>query len=95
MGIVFVVLVLSTTVLGMSVHNVEQSAYDRRRVSAVVAAEAGLNQTFSFIASASPSEIASSGCQFAQTLEGEPQDASFTAVATLYDAAWNTIPTPS
>ncbi len=92
MGIVFVVLVLSTTVLGMSVHNVEQSAYDRRRVSAVVAAEAGLNQTFSFIASASPSEIASSGCQFAQTLEGEPQDASFTAVATLYDAAGNTIP---
>jgi hypothetical protein len=44
----------------MSVHNVEQSAFDRRRVTAVVAAEAGLDQTFSFIASASPSEIAAS-----------------------------------
>jgi Tfp pilus assembly protein PilX len=92
MGIVFVVLVLSTTVLGMSVHNVEQSAYDRRRVTAVVAAEAGLDQTFSFIASASPSEIAASGCRFEQTLEGEPQDATFTAVATLYDAVGNPIP---
>jgi Tfp pilus assembly protein PilX len=90
--IVFVVMVLSTTVLSMSVHNVDQSAYDRRRVSAVVAAEAGLDQTFSFIASASPSEIAASGCQFVQTLAGEPQDASFVVGVTLYDAAGNTIP---
>ncbi|MEX2407413.1 MAG: pilus assembly PilX N-terminal domain-containing protein [Actinomycetota bacterium] len=90
--IVFVVMVLSTTVLSMSVHNVEQSAFDRRRVSAVIAAEAGLNHTFAFIAQATPSEISASGCQFAQTLAGEPQDASFTAVVTLYDAAGNTIP---
>jgi Tfp pilus assembly protein PilX len=45
----FVVLLLSTVVVAQSIHNGAQSAYDRRRLQSVGAAEAGLNYFFNYV----------------------------------------------
>jgi hypothetical protein len=49
--VTFVVLLLGTTVIGMAVHNSEQSGMDRKRVQSVSAAEAGLNEAYSYLTS--------------------------------------------
>jgi Tfp pilus assembly protein PilX len=47
--VVFVVLLLSTVVAAQSIHNSDASAYDRRRLQSVGAAEAGLNYFYNYL----------------------------------------------
>ncbi|MDP9326877.1 MAG: hypothetical protein M3P10_01580 [Actinomycetota bacterium] len=47
--VVFVVLLLSTVVAAQSIHNSGASAYDRRRLQSVGAAEAGLNYFYNYL----------------------------------------------
>ena len=47
--IAFVILTLSVFVIQLSIHNSNQSAYDRRRVTSVAAAEAGIDAVWATI----------------------------------------------
>lgn len=47
--VTFVVLLLGVTVIQMAIHQSEQSGLDRKRVQSVSAAEAGLNEAYSYL----------------------------------------------
>jgi len=57
--VVFVVLLLSTVVAAQSIHNSGASAYDRRRLQSVGAAEAGLNYFYNYLEQTAVSTLAS------------------------------------
>jgi Tfp pilus assembly protein PilX len=98
--VVFVVVTLSITVLSLSIHNSEQSAYDRKRVTSVVAAEAGVDDAWNRIQTTAPEILPSAGCTEASRLahpltgsvEAEPGPATVSAVYTWYaDSAGTTL----
>ena len=78
----FVVLLLGTTTIALSMHSAESSAYDRKRVQAIAAAEAGLDYYFSHL---SATGGMAPECSLSKSLPGGP--ASFQATAVFYDAA--------
>jgi Tfp pilus assembly protein PilX len=80
--VVFVVVMLSVTVLSMSIHNSEQSAYDRKRVTSVVAAEAGVDDAWNRIQTTPPESLP---CTTQDgSVEAEPGPATFSAAYTWY-----------
>jgi Tfp pilus assembly protein PilX len=85
-----VVLTLGVTSVTLAIHNTEESAYDRRRVQSVAAAEAGLNYYFSHLQSVN---AAGMQCSFTKPLTGTPVS-SFTATVTFYDANGSAIACP-
>lgn len=85
-----VVVTLGATSVALAVHNSGSSAYDRRNVQSIHAAEAGVNYFFSHLQSGGAEDFE---CQASQTLTTTPP-ASFDAVATYYDAAGNPLPCP-
>ncbi len=88
--VVFVVVTLSITVLSLSIHNSEQSAYDRRRVTSVVAAEAGVDDAWNRIQTTAPENLPCT----TQTgsVEAEPGPATFSAAYSWYaDSAGTTL----
>ncbi len=77
----FVVLLLSVFVVQMSIHNTNQSAYDRRRVTAVSAAEAGINAMWSTLQRTRPENLP---CGSAATGTVSSTPASTYSVALTY-----------
>lgn len=88
--VVFVVVTLSITVLSLSIHNSEQSAYDRRRVTSVVAAEAGVDDAWNRIQTTAPESLPCT--THTGSVEAEPGPATFSAAYTWYRDATGTIP---
>lgn len=85
-----IVLTLGVTSVTLAMHNTEQSAYDRRRVQSVGAAEAGLNYYFSHLQSVTSSNYV---CSFTKNMTGTPVS-SFTATVTFYNSSGSTIACP-
>jgi Tfp pilus assembly protein PilX len=108
--VVFVVLLLASAVFAQSIHNSDQSAYDRRRLQSVDAAEAGLNYFSNYMEQTAVVDLASrcgivtaaglctSGNPFADpqpiTVAIAPGTASFSVTATWYSAVSSTGNTP-
>ena len=96
LGVTFVVLLLSTVVVGQAIHSSEQSGYDRRRLTSVNAAEAGLNHYFNYFETTSADTLATT--PVTRPLGSAPNKSSFTVTPTFYSDAQGTIPfvgTPS
>jgi len=82
--VAFVVLMLSTIVVAQSIHSLDSSGLDRRRLTAVNAAEAG---TAAWWEDLQTTPLATLDCTTkTQTLKSGPSEASFTADATFYAA---------
>ena len=57
MMVVFVVVLLSIVILDLSIHNVDQAAYDRKRVTSVAASEAGIDQAWNLVQYTRPENL--------------------------------------
>ncbi len=87
-GVSFIVLTLSIVSVQLAVHNSESSGYDRRRVQAIAAAEAGIDYYFSHLASTATSSLQ---CSLSGSLSDAPSS-TFTVTATFYNAAGVALP---
>lgn len=91
----FVVLLLGTAAVGQALHDSGSSAYERRGLQSVGAAEAGLNYFYSLVEYSTPASLAASGCAATQELGSAPSYAQFSATITLYDATGVSCPARS
>jgi hypothetical protein len=83
--VAMVVLMLSTVVVGQSIHSLHASGYDRKRLTSIAAAEAGMNYWFSYLQT---TPAASIDCSTkTQTIASQPATSSFSAVAVFYNAS--------
>jgi hypothetical protein len=83
--VAMVVLILSTIVVGQSIHALNASGYDRKRLTSIAAAEAGMNYWFSYLQT---TPAASLDCSTkTQTIASQPATSSFSAVAVFYNAS--------
>ena len=91
--VVLVVAILSVTITRIAIHNTQQSAYSRKRVHSVTAAEAGIDYVWSRIENQGPEEFpwnaATSTGTMSQELTTGPGTARFDATLTYYDANGN------
>jgi Tfp pilus assembly protein PilX len=85
-----VVVTLGITSVTLAIHGSETSNYDRRRVQAIAAAEAGLNWYFSHLQSVPAAEYA---CSREQVVPTTPTT-RFSAQVTFYDVAGTAFPCP-
>lgn len=85
MMVVFVVVLLSIVILDMSIHNTEQAAYDRKRVTSVAAAEAGIDRAWNLIQFTAPEDLPWN-TPLVDTLGSEPAPATFTVDFTWYSS---------
>jgi hypothetical protein len=88
--VVFIVAILSITVINIAIHNTEQSAYSRKRVQSVSAAEAGVDYAWNRLTNDGPEALPwDPGTQsgtYTGSLGTGPGTASFEAELTYYDA---------
>ena len=84
-----VVLFLSIVVVALSLHNSTISAFDRKRIQAVDAAEAGIDAWFSGLVTSTGGAVCNS-TQWDATLPSAP-NASYDVTITLY-SAWPPVP---
>jgi hypothetical protein len=83
--VALVVLILSTVVVGQSIHTLNASGYDRKRLTSIAAAEAGVNYWFSYLQT---TPVASLDCSAkTQTIASKPATSSFSATAVFYNAS--------
>jgi hypothetical protein len=87
--VAFVVLTLSIYMIEQATRSQEQAARDRKRLTAVVAAEAGVNWYFNHIETADPEELAAT--QAGEVISG-PSSVTWAATATYYADADGTTP---
>jgi len=83
--VAFVVLLLGTAVLSMAVHNSEQSGMDRKRVQSVSAAEAGLNEAYSYLTSP-PGGIGAMSSTLTGTIGSGPGGSTYAVTLTYYSS---------
>ena len=88
-----VLLTLATVVVAQSIHDVEGSGLDRRRLQSVNAAEAGNNYYYAYLQSTTVTTL---NCQpVTQAIATAPATASFTSTPTFYDATGTVMPCSS
>ncbi|MGH2687113.1 MAG: hypothetical protein ACRDJP_16740, partial [Actinomycetota bacterium] len=85
-----IIVVLGATSVSLAIHNSEASAFDRRRVQSIAAAEAGVNYYFSHLQSGGAEDFE---CAISQALTSTPTT-RFDATVTFYDAAQIPLPCP-
>ena len=92
--VTFVVLLLSTVVISQAIHNTGRAGYDRKRLTAVNAAEAGIDWFYDNMEHAVTTPTSSSLQTAPKTLSlsDAPGTASFTATPTYYSNAAGTVP---
>ena len=83
LGVTFVVLLLSTVVVSQAIHNSEQSGYDRRRLTSVNSAEAGLNYFYHCLETTSPQNL-TTNCSTTGTVGSGPNASTYTVTPTYY-----------
>ena len=84
MMVVFVVVLLSIVVLDLAIHNVDQAAYDRKRVTSVAASEGGIDAAWNLVQYTRPENLRllpSSG-----NLGSAPGPATYDVQYTWFDA---------
>jgi hypothetical protein len=91
-----VVLILSASAVSLAIHNTDSSGYDRRRLQAVDAAEAGIDAYYALLNSTAFSSLpAASGmnssCVLTQTLPTTPPS-TYTVTASFYSDSLNSNP---
>ena len=79
----FVVMVLGTTVVSLSMHNAESSSQDRKRVQAIASAEAGIDYYLSYLQNTGGQSPA---CSVTMSVPTTPPG-SFTVTPIFYNAA--------
>jgi hypothetical protein len=89
----FVVLLLSVFVVQLSIHNSTQSAYDRKRITSVAAAEAGIDAFWATVQSTAPQSLPCA-TPLTGTLGSSPGTATYSAQPTYYDASGGTLACP-
>jgi len=88
MMVVFVVVLLSIVVLDMSIHNTQQAAYDRKRVTSIAASEAGIDRAWNLVQFTAPDSLPC-GTNVTGALGSQPAPASFSISFTWYNASGN------
>ncbi len=86
MMVVFVVVLLSIVILDLSIHNVDQAAYDRKRVTSVAASEGGVDQAWNLVQYTKPENLPW-GATVQGTLGSAPGPATYSAEYKWFDAA--------
>lgn len=89
LGVTFVVLMLSTVVVSQAIHNSQQSGYDRRRLTSVNSAEAGLNYYFNYLEQTPASSLSTAAVT--RSLGTSPNTSSFTITPTYYSDRAGTV----
>jgi hypothetical protein len=89
--VMFVVLLLSVAVVTTSIHNTTSSAYDRRRVLAVQAAEAGIDWYYHHLSVTGPESLS---CAATGTVDSGPNTAEWSASIELEDASGSPLVCP-
>jgi hypothetical protein len=89
----FVVMLLSVFIVQLSIHNGNQSAYDRRRIQSIAAAEAGIDATWRKIEGTAPDSMPCAS-PFTGTLASSPGSSAFTVQVTYYDATGTQLSCP-
>jgi len=87
----FVVLLLGTAVVSLSLHNLDASGYDRRRLLSIGAAEAGLDTYYETIERTPPSSLP---CTLSGTVSSGPSTATYEASVEVFNAAGAEIACP-
>jgi Tfp pilus assembly protein PilX len=89
--VTLVIAALALTVVQLSIHNVDQSNYDRKRVQSVNASEAGVDYTWNAIEQTSPELLPWSSTSHTGTYTGTlgtgPGTASFNTTVTYFNAS--------
>lgn len=85
MFVVLAVVLLSTAILDMSIHNTGQAAYDRKRVTSVAASESGIDRAWNIV-QYSPPEDLPCGTPDTGTLNSAPGPATYSVEYTWFDA---------
>ena len=87
----FVVLLLGTAVVSLSLHNLDASGYDRRRLLSIGAAEAGLDSYYETIERTPPASLP---CTLSGTVSSGPNTATYEASIKVYNGAGAEIACP-
>ena len=90
--VAFVILILSTVVVAQSIHTLDSSGYDRRRLTSVNAAEAGTNFYYQYFQTTPASSLSCAAST--RTVGSAPATSSFTATPTYYNAAGSVVSCP-
>jgi hypothetical protein len=83
--VTFVILLLSTVVVAQSIHSLDSSGYDRRRLTSVNAAEAGTNYYYQYFQTTPSASLSCSAVT--RTVNSLPSASTFTATPTYYNAS--------
>jgi hypothetical protein len=83
--VAMVILILSTVVVAQSLHTLDASGYDRRRLTSVSAAEAGTNFYYQYFQT-TPA-VSLSCAAITRTVASSPAPSTFTATPSYFDAA--------
>ena len=90
--VAFVILILSTVVVAQSIHTLDSSGYDRRRLTSVNAAEAGTNYFYQYFQTTPATSLSCS--PVTRTVGAGPATSSFTATPTYYNATGTVMTCP-
>jgi hypothetical protein len=93
MMVVFVVVLLSIVILDLSIHNVDQAAYDRKRVTSIAASEAGIDKAWNLVQYTRPESLPCSSSD-TDTLGSAPGPAQYSASYVWYGSTGSTLTCP-
>ena len=89
----FVVLLLSLYIVQLSIHNSTQSAYDRKRVTSIAAAESGIDRMWSVLEVSTPETLPCSSA-LTGTLGSSPGTATYSVSVTYYNSTGTALTCP-
>jgi Tfp pilus assembly protein PilX len=89
--VTFVVLLMSLVVLAQATHNIQASGYDRKRLTSVGAAEAGIDYMYNYFQKTAASALATDPVASVVTLGTSPNTVTYDTSATYYGDASGTI----
>ncbi|MEO8291937.1 MAG: hypothetical protein ABI635_02260 [Actinomycetota bacterium] len=89
--VTFVVLLLSIVVLAQATHNIQAAGYDRKRLTSVGAAEAGIDHMYNYFQKTAASALALDPVSSVVTLGTSPNTVTYDTAITYYGNSSGTI----
>jgi hypothetical protein len=89
--ITFVVLLLSLVVLAQATHNIQASGYDRKRLTSVGAAEAGIDYMYNYFQKTGASSLSTDPVSAAVSLGTSPNTVTYDTSVTYYGDSAGTV----
>ena len=89
--VTFVVLMLSLVVMTQSVHSVQQSGYDRKRLTAITAAEAGIDRMYGYFQNTPASALTADPVATPVSVGTYPNTTTYDTTVTYYGNAFGTL----